>query len=159
MFEIDISLSKQQLDVYRDAELVGSYSISSGVAGVGCEKGSGKTPIGKHIIRAKIGYDQPVNSVFIGRRPTGEIYSSELAKDQPNRDWILSRILWLSGTELRKNRLGNVDTMQRYIYIHGTPDSEPMGVAASHGCIRMRNKDLVELYEMIPVYTPVEIKA
>ena len=89
MFEIDISLSKQQLDVYRDAELVGSYSISSGVAGVGCEKGSGKTPIGKHIIRAKIGYDQPVNSVFIGRRPTGEIYSSELAKDQPNRDWIL----------------------------------------------------------------------
>ncbi|MDX1353211.1 MAG: L,D-transpeptidase, partial [Thiomicrorhabdus sp.] len=73
------------------------------------------------------------------------------------RDWILTRILWLSGTQLGINRLGFVDTMQRYIYIHGTPDSEPMGTPLSHGCIRMRNKDLVELFDLVELYTPVEI--
>ena len=95
--------------------------------------------------------------MFIGRRPTGEVYSTLLAKKYPNRDWILSRIIWLCGTELGINRLGNVDTMRRYIYIHGTPDSEPMGVPLSHGCIRMRNKDVIQLFKHTSVGTPVSI--
>ncbi|BCN93459.1 hypothetical protein THMIRHAM_12440 [Thiomicrorhabdus immobilis] len=106
-----------------------------------------------------IGRNQPINSVFVARRATGEIYSAELAQQFPDRDWILSRILWLSGTEKGINRLGSVDTMQRYIYIHGTPDREPMGQPVSHGCIRMRNQDIIELFDLIDIQTPVEIVA
>ncbi|MCE9633724.1 MAG: L,D-transpeptidase, partial [Methylophilales bacterium] len=116
------------------------------------------TPRGRHIIRAKIGAGQPENTVFIGRRPTGEIYTPELGAQFPQRDWMLSRILWLSGCEVGFNRLGDCESMQRYIYIHGTPDSEPMGVPQSHGCIRMRNRDVVELFAGVPVGTVVEIQ-
>lgn len=156
---IVISITNQTLDLFSlaNSQLVKSYVISSAVNGVGCDKNSGKTPFGKHIIRAKIGQDEPLNSVFVGRRPTGEIYSQELAQSQPKRDWILTRILWLSGSEVGVNRLAQVDTMQRYIYIHGTPDSEPMGVPLSHGCIRMRNQDIIELFNLVEVLTPVEI--
>ena len=108
-------------------------------------------------MRAKIGAGLPINTVFVGRRPTGEVFDSTLDQQFSERDWILSRILWLSGTEIGKNRLGNVDTMQRYIYIHGTPDSQAMGVALSHGCVRMRNNDLMALFDLIEVYTPVKI--
>lgn len=99
----------------------------------------------------------PENTVFAARRPTGEIYSAELASAHPGRDWILTRILWLSGCEAGFNRLGDVDTMRRFIYIHGCPDSEPMGVPRSHGCIRMHNPDIVELFDRVAAYTPVEI--
>lgn len=133
------------------------YPISSAANGVGCEKNSGCTPLGAHTVRAKIGAQQPINSVFIGRRPTGEICTPALMAEFPNRDWILTRILWLSGTELGKNRLGNVDTMQRYIYIHGTPDSITLGQPGSHGCIRMRNADIVALFDAVPVGTMVMI--
>lgn len=167
-YSLRISISEQTLDVfdtYLRAETdtllppkpIKSYAISSAFNGVGCEKDSGKTPLGQHIIRAKIGTDEPLNTVFVGRRPTGEIYSSALANAQPNRDWILTRILWLSGVQKGVNRLGQVDSMQRYIYIHGTPDSEPMGIPLSHGCIRMRNQDIVELFEIVTIRTPVEI--
>jgi lipoprotein-anchoring transpeptidase ErfK/SrfK len=125
--------------------------------GPGQLSGSGCTPLGLHYVRARIGADLPINTVFRGRRPTGEIYSEQLAEQFPERDWILTRILWLSGCELGYNRLGKVDSMQRYIYIHGTPDSEPMGVPVSHGCIRMRNLDLVSLFDMTPVGTTVLI--
>jgi lipoprotein-anchoring transpeptidase ErfK/SrfK len=97
--------------------------------------------------------------VFVGRRPTGEIWTPQLAAQVPDRDWILTRILWLSGCEPGVNRLGSVDSMQRYIYIHGTPDSEPMGVARSHGCIRMRNADVIALFDQVPAGTPVLISA
>lgn len=120
-------------------------------------RGSLQTPRGWHVIRAKIGDGAPVNTVFVGRRPTGEIYSPELAKQYDARDWILTRILWLSGLEVNKNRLGSVDTMRRYIYIHGTPDEVPMGVVGSHGCIRMRNSDMIALFNRIPVGTKVLI--
>jgi lipoprotein-anchoring transpeptidase ErfK/SrfK len=133
------------------------YSVSTGFAGVGNEKNSGQTPLGKHKIRAKIGDGFPINSVFVGRRPTEEIYSDALGQQFPDRDWILTRILWLSGLEKGINRLGNQDTMQRYIYIHGTPDTEPMGVALSHGCIRMRNEDVMELFDRVSVGCEVEI--
>ena len=134
-----------------------TYSISSALNGVGEQKNSGQTPRGQHYIRAKIGQGLPENAVLVGRRFTGEVYSLALAKQYPGRDWILTRILWLSGCEPGRNRLGNVDTMQRYIYIHGTPDTEAMGVPLSHGCIRMRNSDLIELFDLVAVGTPVEI--
>ena len=108
-------------------------------------------------MRAKIGAGAPVNTVFVARRPTGEIYSAALAAQFPARDWILTRILWLSGCEPGFNRLGDVDTMRRKIYIHGTPDEVPMGQPGSHGCVRMRNADIVELFERVPLYTSIEI--
>lgn len=155
---IEISTSQQTLTVLdNDSELLAQYAVSTAANGVGCEKNSGCTPLGAHIIRAKIGADAPENTVFVGRRATGEICTPELMAQFPDRDWILTRILWLSGTELGKNRLGNVDTMQRYIYIHGTPDSTDMSKIGSHGCIRMRNADLIELFDMVPAGTAVFI--
>lgn len=155
---INISILQQKLTLLDDTgEVKAQYAISSAANGVGCEKNSGCTPLGAHIIRARIGDQQPLNAVFVGRRPTGEICTPELMAEFPERDWILTRILWLSGNELGKNRLGNVDTMQRYIYIHGTPDSVAVGSPDSHGCIRMRNTDIVELFNMVPVGTSVMI--
>ena len=155
---IEISISNQTLTLFDNfGGVKAKYSISTAANGAGCEKNSGCTPLGQHIIRAKIGAGAAVNTVFVGRRPTGEIYTPELMAEFPNRDWILTRILWLSGKEIGKNRLGNVDTMQRYIYIHGTPDSEPMGEPKSHGCIRMRNNDIVDLFEHVEVGSTVTI--
>jgi len=135
-----------------------SYRISSAINGVGQERGSFCTPLGKHIIRAKIGSGQPINTVFLKRRPTGEIYTPDLGASYPGRDWILTRILWLSGCELGFNRLGLVDTMRRYIYIHGSPDCINMGKPGSIGCIRMFNTDLLELFDLVDVGTEVSIK-
>jgi hypothetical protein len=156
--QINISISQQRLTLLDALGTVkASYVISSAANGVGCEKNSGCTPIGAHVIRAKIGSHQPLNTVFVGRRPTGEICTPALMAEFPDRDWILTRILWLSGREVGKNRLGNVDTMQRYIYIHGTPDSVAVGKPDSHGCIRMRNVDIVELFDLVEVGTNVLI--
>ncbi len=157
--KIDITIATQQLDLLDDdGRIIRQYRISSAKNGTGQENGSFCTPLGKHIIRAKIGTDQPVNTVFIKRRPTGEIYSPQLAQQFPKRDWILTRILWLCGCEPGFNRFGSVDTMRRYIYIHGTPDSVEMGKPGSIGCIRMRNSDLLELFDWIGVGTPVDIR-
>lgn len=156
--KISIYIKTQQLELRGDAEQVlRRYPVSTALKGTGELSGSYCTPRGRHIIRAKIGTDCPENAVFVRRRPTGEIYSEALGAQYPLRDWILTRILWLSGCEAGFNRLGKNDTMRRYIYIHGTPDTEPMGEARSHGCIRMRNADLVELYDLVPAGTPVEI--
>jgi lipoprotein-anchoring transpeptidase ErfK/SrfK len=156
--KILISIPQQTLRLYDDAEkCVAQYLVSTAKTGVNAIKNSGGTPLGRHIVRAKIGAGLPENTVFVGRRPTGELYSPSLAGQYPDRDWILGRILWLSGLEKGVNRLGDVDTMQRYIYIHGTPESEPMGVARSHGCIRMRCADVVALFEQVPVGTEVEV--
>lgn len=155
---IEISLQHQTLTLFDNVGGVkAKYSISTAANGVGCEKDSGCTPLGKHIIRAKIGAEAKPNSVFVGRRATGEICTQELMMQFPNRDWILTRILWLSGTELGLNRLGNVDTMQRYIYIHGSPDSTEMGKIGSHGCIRMHNADVIALFDLVETGTPVLI--
>ena len=156
--KIQIQINQQQLDLI-DCEdrLIKSYSISSAKNGTGQLRGSYCTPLGKHIIRAKIGDKQPVNTVFVKRRPTGEIYSLELAAQYPGRDWILTRIFWLSGCEVGFNRLGTVDTMRRYIYIHGSPDSAVMGKPGSIGCIRMHNDDLLELFDKVPVGAAVNI--
>ena len=158
MNRIDIIISSQTL-VLKDINnlQISKYSISTALNGTGEQFGSNCTPRGKHIVRAKIGAGCPENTVFVGRRPTGEIYSTELKEKFPDRDWILTRILWLSGCEVGFNRLGDVDTMRRYIYIHSTPDSVPMGVPASHGCILMRGSDIIELFDRTPIGTIVNI--
>jgi L,D-transpeptidase YbiS len=135
-----------------------TYSVSTAKNGPGEKNGSFCTPRGSHIVRAKIGGGQPVNTVFVRRRPTGEIWSPELHAKYPGRDWMLTRLLWLSGCTPGFNRLGEVDTMRRYIYIHGSPDTAQMGKPGSIGCIRMRNRDIVELFERVAPYTPVEIR-
>lgn len=155
---ININIKLQIIDLFdKNNSIIRSYSISSAAAGTGQKTGSFCTPLGRHVVRAKIGAGQPENTVFVGRRPTGEIYSQELAAQHPSRDWILTRILWLSGCEPGFNRLGPVDTMRRHIYIHGSPDTTVMGKPGSHGCIRMRNADVVDLFERVPAGTPVII--
>jgi len=136
-----------------------TYLVSTASRGAGETNGSLCTPRGRHIVRARIGAGQPLNTVFVRRRPTGEVWTPELHAQYPGRDWILTRILWLSGCEPGRNRLGDVDTMQRYIYIHGSPDTAEMGKPGSIGCIRMRNRDIVELFDRVAPYTPVEIRA
>ena len=158
MTRIDISIESQLLVLNDEtASNVLTYSIATATHGAGEQSGSNCTPRGRHLVRAKIGAGCPLNTVFVGRRPTGEIYSPELKQKFPYRDWILTRILWLSGCEIGFNRLGSVDTMRRYIYIHSTPDSVPMGVPVSHGCILMRGPDMIDLFERVPVGTVVKI--
>ena len=155
---IFISLPAQTLELFDDyGVLQRRYEVSTARNGPGEANGSFKTPRGRHTVRAKIGGAEPPGTVLVARRPTGEIWSEELAGEHPGRDWILSRILWLSGQEPGRNRLGDVDTMRRHIYIHGAPDATPMGRPGSNGCIRMRQSDVIELYERVPPRTPVYI--
>ncbi|MBI5007670.1 MAG: L,D-transpeptidase [Nitrosomonadales bacterium] len=156
--KITIHIPTQTLTLLDDnGNSVRSYRVSTGANGVGEENGSFCTPRGKHVIRARIGTGQPVNAVFVKRRPTGEIYTPELGAQQAGRDWILTRILWLSGTERGYNRSGSCDTMRRYIYIHGTPDGTELGKPGSRGCVRMRNSELMELFDLVEVGTEVLI--
>jgi len=156
--KIHISVADQTLRLVDEVgTLICAYPISTALAGVGEVFGSFQTPRGQHIIRAKIGAGLPENTVFVRRRPTGEVWTPELGQQHPGRDWILTRILWLSGCLPGFNRLGCVDTMRRYIYIHGSPDLAEMGVPGSHGCVRMRNADIVDLFERVPCYTAVDI--
>jgi L,D-transpeptidase YbiS len=154
---LDISITLQTCMLTDNGNLLFESAVSTALNGGGEQKNSGCTPRGLHSIRARIGAGQSENTVFVGRRPTGEIYTAELGRQFPKRDWILTRILWLSGLELGKNRLANVDTMQRFIYIHGCPDSLPMGEALSHGCIRLHNKDLLTLFDLVIPGTRVYI--
>ncbi len=156
--EILIDVASQQLHHMQEGKLFKTYPISTGLKGVGEKKGSNQTPRGWHIIRAKIGQHQPANTIFVSRRPMPNIYTPEFEEQYPGKDWILTRILWLSGLEVGKNRLGECDTMQRFIYIHGCPDSKPMGIPLSQGCVRMRNQDIIELFDVIPVRTKVFIR-
>lgn len=155
--QLVVSIADQKLYGFKQGKLVLTMPVSTSFKGTGELQNSNCTPLGKHYIRAKIGADLPINAVLLGRRWTGETWSPELAQQYPNRDWILTRILWLSGCELGFNRLGNVDTFRRYIYLHGTPNTEPMGIPLSHGCIRLRNTDIIKLFELVPIHCPVEI--
>ena len=158
--QILIDIPSQTLSLLGDdGACIRRYSVSTARNGAGEASGSFCTPRGRHIIRARIGAGAPIGAAFRGRRPTGEVWTPELAAANPGRDWILTRILWLSGTEPGFNRLGEVDSMRRYIYIHGTPDTEPMGVPLSIGCVRLRNRDVVELFELVPAGTAVDIRA
>ena len=154
---IDVDVEKQQLRLLQNDAVLASYVISTAKNGVGQIMGSECTPTGWHSVRAKIGINAKENTVFVGRRDTGEIFSEELRNNHPDRDWILTRILWLSGLELGKNRGGEVDTMRRYVYIHGCPDSDSFSTPSSHGCVKMRNKDIIEMFDDIEAGTRVLI--
>jgi lipoprotein-anchoring transpeptidase ErfK/SrfK len=156
---VQIQLTRQSLAVLDDGKPVREFLVSTSRYGPGERFGSQCTPRGTHIVRAKIGAGLPPDAVFIRRRFTGEIYDSDLARRHPDRDWILTRLMWLSGREPGRNRYGAVDSLRRFIYIHGMPDVQPVGVPFSHGCIRMRNTDVIELYEMIDTGTIVDITA
>ena len=153
---INISIPAQTLEL---VNLKGklSYLISTSKYGPGELKNSFCTPRGKHTIRAKIGTGQELGTIFKNRRSTGEVFSESKHRLEGG-DWILTRILWLSGIEKGKNRLGNVDTMQRFIYIHGTPDATILGVPVSKGCINMRNEDVIQVFDLVDVGTMVDIK-
>lgn len=157
MKEIRVSIPEQTLRLLEDGRELRSWTVSTAAKGAGEQSGSEQTPRGRHVVRARIGDGQPLRAVFRGRRPTGEVWSPALGERFPGRDWILTRILWLSGCEPGFNRLGQVDSMRRYIYIHGTPDDQPMGKPCSHGCVRMRNEDMLALFDLTPVGTPVLI--
>lgn len=158
--KITIHIKTQTIELTgAGGNLMRRYQVSTGAKGVGEENGSFCTPRGRHVIRAKIGAGQLANTVFVKRRPTGEIYTPELGAQHPGRDWILTRILWLSGCESGFNRSGSCDTMRRYVYIHGTPDSTPLGIPGSRGCVRMRNADLIALFDLVVTGTEVQIVA
>jgi L,D-transpeptidase YbiS len=154
---IEVDLARQRLTLFVSGSPTRAYAVSTAAAGSGEREGSGCTPRGRHVVRAKIGAGLPAGAVLAGRRPTGEVWSAKLAAMHPDRDWILSRILWLSGLERGKNRLGEVDTMRRYIYIHGTPEEASLGTPGSHGCIRMSNADVIDLFDRVPPGTEVLI--
>lgn len=158
-----VSIRCQILSVYQGDKLIKDYIVSTAKNGIGSLEGSGCTPLGRHVIAKKIGQDMPVNSVFVGRVPTGKIYNTALGTAFPDRDWILTRILWLAGCEAGinqgRNELGSCDTFSRYIYIHGTPDDEPMDEPLSHGCVRMRNEDIIELFDTVKEGTAITISA
>lgn len=155
--KIVINLATQRLALHDDGRVLAEYAVSTARNGAGEREGSECTPRGRHVVCEKFGDHAPANAVFIGRKATGETWSPVLAAANPDRDWILTRILWLDGCEEGRNRGGDVDTKQRYIYIHGAPDAVPMGRPGSHGCIRMRNADVIQLFERVPVGTPVDI--
>ena len=155
---IRINIASQRLSLTEDGQLLCEYPVSTGANGHGCEAGSYKTPTGLHRIKLKIGDGQPLGAVFSSRRPTGEVFSSRLCAVAPERDWILTRILWLEGLEPGRNRGRNLDTLRRYIYIHGTPDDGMKNPPSSHGCVRMFNEHLVELFSRVSVGTLVHIE-
>lgn len=156
--QITVNVSRQTLVLQdREGRVLMETRISTARNGTGERRNSECTPRGQHVIRAKVGGGQPANAVFVSRRPTGEIYSPQLRAAFPGRDWILTRILWLSGCEVGRNRLGDVDTMRRYVYIHGCPDEDPMGTPSSRGCVKMRNSEIIQLYDIVEPGTPVTI--
>lgn len=160
MIELILKIPAQKLFVYESKKLIKTYFVSTSRHGVGGKINSYKTPCGLHEIYAKIGNGCPVNTVFVARKPTGEFFSAELAQQRPERkdhNWILTRILQLKGLELGKNLHGDVDTLERYVYIHGTPDSVKMGIPQSEGCILMRNADVIELFDLVSVGTRLYI--
>lgn len=155
--QISVSIGAQRLRLLDGDAILMDFPVSTAAKGAGERMGSECTPRGRHVVRAKIGAGAPPGSVFVGRRLTGERFHPRMREQHPERDWILTRILWLSGVEPGRNRLGDVDTMRRFIYIHGCPEDTVLGSPGSHGCIRMRNADVIALFERVPVGTPVVI--
>jgi len=154
---IEVDIGRQMLFLRADEEVIKTYYVSTASNGPGEEQDSECTPRGLHVIAEKIGAGCLPNTVFVGRQPTGELFIPELRQRFPDRDWIITRILWLRGCEPGVNQGGNVDTYQRCVYIHGAPDDVPMGKPGSRGCIRMHNSDVVELFDMVEVGTKISV--
>ena len=157
-FLIRVSIDEQRLQLIEAGRIVMDVAVATASNGPGEMMNSECTPRGRHRIRAKIGAGCAPDTVFISRRPTGELYTPELKRQYPKRDWILTRILWLCGEEPGQNRLGEVDSMRCDIYIHGCPEEDRMGVPSSHGCVKMRNDDVIRLFDRVPVGTKVVIQ-
>ena len=156
--KIEINLATQTLTLRDATAVISQYAVSTARNGPGEREHSECTPRGPHLIAAKIGAEAAPNTVFVGRRPTGEVYSAAFAATQPaDRDWIVTRILWLAGCTPGYNQGDGCDTYARYIYVHGTPDETSLGVPGSRGCIRMRNADVIELFAQVDIGTPVFI--
>ena len=155
---IRISIDEQRLQLLEGDHIIMDTAVATAANGPGEVMHSECTPRGWHRVRARIGEGCPAGTVFVGRRPTGEVYSSALKAAHPQRDWMLTRILWLCGLEPGRNRFGNVDSMRRYIYIHGCPDEDAMGIPSSHGCVKMRNVEVIQLFDRVPVGTRVLIQ-
>lgn len=153
-YRIVVKVAEQQAELYRDGKLQRTYRISTAAKGLGCEKGSYKTPTGRLRVARKIGDRHPMGSVFRGRVATGEIWSTypENPMRECQDDLVLTRVLWLEGCDPE-----NVNTLERYIYFHGTNQEQLLGQPVSHGCIRMSNADVVELFDLVPEGTEVEI--
>ena len=147
MRKIRISIAKQHLELIESGQVVGRFAVSTALLGAGELRDSFKTPRGLHCVRARIGSGLRKFSILVGRRPTGELWSPELSRRFPDRDFILTRVLWLSGLEPGRNRLGQVDSMRRFIYIHGAPETMQFGKPGSRGCIRVTNEDVMEIFE------------
>ena len=156
--EIKISISKQTLTLQDSESIIKSFRISSSKYGEGFQEGSFQTPLGLHEIKSMIGDEVPIGGRFIGRQYYGEIFPiySDV-KQKVSEDVIQTRILWLTGLEEGKNKGGSVDSFNRYIYIHGTPEEWLLGEKASKGCIRMSNKDVIELFSLVRKGTRVDI--
>lgn len=152
---LHVSIARQVLALCAGPRCVQQWPVSTGAAGAGETHGSGRTPRGWHRIRIGIGAGAPDKAVFVGRRATGEIWTPALAEAEPGRDWILTRILWLTGSEPGRNRGGVVDTLRRLIYIHGTPEESRLGEPVSAGCIRMANADVRALFSACTPGMPV----
>ncbi len=145
-----VDVSRQQLDYYRHGKWVQRYAVSTAEKGVGNAVDSFQTPLGLHYVARKIGAGEPINAIFRARQPTGERATVELAPRHLDEDLVTSRIIWLAGLEEGVNRGPGVDSFERYIYIHGTPEEGLIGQPASHGCIRMKNADIIELFDQLP---------
>lgn len=152
---VDVGL--QRLTVLRRGRKVATYPVSTATLGTGSESGSNRTPLGLHRVCKKIGDGEPHGMIFVGRVPVGKIATIKVDAVDAAEDLILTRILWLDGLEEGKNRGGSVDSRSRYIYIHGTNEEGLIGRPASHGCVRMRNADVVELCDLIVEGVVVEI--
>jgi hypothetical protein len=148
---VHVSLSRQRLTLRVGEDVRLACPVSTARNGAGERYGSECTPRGWHRIRVRIGAGCPPNTVFVGRRPTGERYTPELRRHYPERDWVLTRILWLTGLEPGRNRGGEVDTLRRCIYLHGCPDEVELGAPGSHGCVRLRNADVIRLFDEVRV--------
>ena len=155
--EITISVAKQKLILVTPENRSYTFPISTAKAGTGQQKNSNQTPLGQHVVRAKIGQNAPKFTVFRGRRPTSFLWSPSVEQQEQETDWILTRILWLSGKDYGLNRLGEVDSMQRFMYIHGTNEESLLGTPSSHGCIRMSNDDVIFLFDKTAIGTKVFI--
>ena len=156
---IEIDISKQRLFLLDNMEIVRSYPISSSKYGEGSTQNSFKTPLGNHVIKEMIGNNAIKNTIFTSRINTkrqAEIIHDEAKSDN---DYVTTRIMWLDGQEEGKNKGKGVDSYQRYIYIHGTHEEGLIGQKASHGCIRMFNSDVIELFNNVKKGTKVYIKA
>jgi hypothetical protein len=152
-----IDIARQWLELRAGDDVLLACAVSTARNGAGELAGSECTPRGTHAIDAKIGAGSPPNAVFVGRHPTGEVTTAALRAQHPGRDWIVTRILWLRGMELGRNCGGEVDSRSRHIYIHGAPEDAAMGVPGSRGCVRMRNADVMTLFDLVEEGTPVRI--